>query len=240
MYCLQIFRCCIDWLPARAWVNVSLAVAVGYFIIAKVELIKLLRKAPDNGMVMHRALHSPRRGVEAPAHQSSPETSSPTPCPEPDSAYGASPSLQPSREIRPTFAGATEQLNCLPDNLAALDWTSITCQNRQDCSRAAAYVVELHAVDHCSGCGTNSAGNVMEILCGKCLAELRKSISRHLARLSSRGQRPSCLTCGAPLELTTDILRSVTLLDSTVPKTVAVGLSQRGRTAPEHNPRMAT
>lgn len=81
----------------------------------------------------------------------------------------------------------SDQLDAFPSELAALDWTSITCQNEQGCSRTAAYVVELHAVDHCLGDATNPAGNVTEILCGTCLAALRLSINRHVARLNSRG-----------------------------------------------------
>lgn len=248
LHSLQIFRCCVHWLSAGAWASVSLAVAIGYLAIAKIQLIKLLYKALDNGVVMYRAPRSSRPGAEAVAHQSSSENRVQTPrvARQRGSENRMSTSAQPSGEAPHMLTEtAPEQLDALPCDPGALDWTSITCQNGQGCTRTAAYVVELHAVDHCSSDATNLAGNVIEILCGMCLAKLRKSTSWHVARLNSRGQRPNCLTCGAPIELTSDILRSVRLLDRTVPlpspwpkaKSTTFDKDRKPRTAARITPR---
>jgi len=224
MHSLQIFNCCVDWLPVGERIDLLLAVTIGYLAIAKVELLKLLRKAPRNGV--HRCAALPRQDVTLGSRRRARDIgSSPSHAiQEPNSASETSAAPKPSRHAPYLRMGAMrEQADAWRTDLTPLDWTSITCQNAYGCARAAGYVVELHAVDHCSDGATNPMGNVTEILCGPCLAALRKSINRHIARVNTRGQQPRCLTCGVPLELTADILRSVTLLNRTTPTNVTVG-----------------
>lgn len=92
--------------------------------------------------------------------------------------------------------------------LAGLDWSVIACQCGSGCRRPARYVAEFHAVDHCTCSGVNNSGNLVQILCGHCLSTLRVSVAVYVRRLSHWG-RPACRTCGAPIAMAGDILRSV-------------------------------
>ncbi|EUA17267.1 hypothetical protein AWC14_19615 [Mycobacterium kyorinense] len=96
----------------------------------------------------------------------------------------------------------------MPAELAGLDWSVITCQCGHGCSRPARYVAEFHAVDHCCCSGVNELGNVVLIVCGHCLSTLRVSAAVFARRLSRCG-RPACRSCGAPIAMAGDILRSV-------------------------------
>jgi hypothetical protein len=95
--------------------------------------------------------------------------------------------------------------------LADLDWEVITCQSRKGCTNEATHIVHLHAVDCCNHPDLDSSGNVIDILCVGCLADVAHQAHRQAVQFD-RYLDPHCLTCGAPVTKMTDIVRAVTML----------------------------
>lgn len=77
------------------------------------------------------------------------------------------------------------------------------------CGAPAVAVVEIHAIDGCDQMGLTPDGDLVETLCGACLAFLRLAMATYVSderKTASRcGIHPVCATCGRP----TGYLRSV-------------------------------
>lgn len=99
----------------------------------------------------------------------------------------------------------------VPDSLEGLDWDAITCQSTSGCRNRATHIVHLHAVDGCNDPDLDSSGNVIDILCARCLAEVAHEAHRQAVQFH-RYLDPFCLTCGAPVKELADIVRAVTML----------------------------
>jgi hypothetical protein len=217
----QILKDSADWIGATNWFDGLLFCTFGYLAISK---ILLLRKSYvvliGKKVVRHAATPAPRPQGNFNARRHSPETVTPT-------RRNADNSGQPITP-NPRFPATTP--DTLTPELAALDWTSIDCQNEQGCARSAAYVVEYHAVDHCLDNATNSLGNIVELLCGRCLAFLQVTIAIYIDRLISQGRDLLCLTCGKPLLLPEDIIKCAIPIHETVP-TASVGTRRTNTSA---------
>ncbi|MFY2860364.1 hypothetical protein ACOJVU_11365 [Mycobacterium sp. THU-M104] len=186
---VRISQTCVGWIGFGGWSAFFLICAVGYLSIVKAVLIRRL----------YAAAHRPAvRGVAAAkAAYSEPPAISESTVKVPGQV------TDPGHESPENAANATA-----PPGLAALDWTSVGCQNSQGCTRVADYVVEYHAIDHCLDSESNALGNRVEILCKTCSALLHIALDMQIGRLISQGRDLRCRTCGKVLALPTDILRS--------------------------------
>lgn len=99
----------------------------------------------------------------------------------------------------------------IPGNLEDLDWDVITCQSPTGCTNRATHIVHLHAVDACNHPDLDSSGNMIDILCVGCVAEVAHTAHRQAVQFD-RFLDPHCLTCGAPVTKLTDIVRAVETL----------------------------
>lgn len=105
-------------------------------------------------------------------------------------------------------------MTAVHDTLVALDFATIGCQcHVHPCAGTAGFIVETHAVCHCNDPGLNPFGNRVQLLCGACLARLRKTIATEVALLVAVSRGPvTCETCGAPVSRPGDVLRAVAVL----------------------------
>ncbi|OIN80355.1 hypothetical protein K3U93_21120 [Mycobacterium malmoense] len=99
------------------------------------------------------------------------------------------------------------------DALAALDWQEITCQSEAGCTNRATHVVHRHAVDRCNQPNLGPSGNVVDILCVGCMRTVKAQVLQQLDRIA-RGPGAYCLTCGAPVQKLSDIMRKTVQLRS--------------------------
>lgn len=219
---VQILAYCANWIAA-GWFNAFLVCTIGYLVIVKIVLIRRLYTVTDNAAVRRIPMlaTTPQIGhrLDLDTSRRSPETVAQIPRARPpaSSASNADTSAQPRRPVcQLPVAAATNTLPSELAELAALEWSSVDCQNQQGCTRTADYVVEYHVIDHCLDNGTNALGNIVEIVCQTCLAFLQITIEIHIDRLISQGRDLRCLACGKPLLLPSDILRSVIPLHETV------------------------
>jgi hypothetical protein len=98
----------------------------------------------------------------------------------------------------------------IPDALAALDWHEMTCQC-ESCTNPATHIVYRHAVDECNRPNLDPSGNIVDILCVRCLRRLKAEVLQQVDRIS-RCPGGYCLTCGAPVDKLSDIMRRVVQL----------------------------
>jgi hypothetical protein len=103
--------------------------------------------------------------------------------------------------------------NGIPDLLLALDWHDITCQSEAGCTNRATHVVHRHAVDRCNQPNLDPFGNIVDILCIGCVRSLKVEILQQVDRIT-RCPEANCLTCGAPVQKLSDIMRKVVQLRS--------------------------
>lgn len=99
----------------------------------------------------------------------------------------------------------------IPATLDNLDWDVITCQSPAGCGNQATHIVHLHAVDACNHPDLDSSGDLIDILCVGCLADVAHRAHRQAVQFD-RYLDPYCLTCGAPVTKLTDIVRAVEML----------------------------
>jgi hypothetical protein len=101
--------------------------------------------------------------------------------------------------------------NQVPDTLSGLDWHHITCQSDAGCKNLATHIVHLHAVDECDDPDLDSSGNLIGILCIKCVQVLISQVEQRVGWLN---HHPGvyCLTCGDEVREVTDVLRTVSPL----------------------------
>lgn len=101
----------------------------------------------------------------------------------------------------------------IPDALAALDWHEIACQSEVGCTNRATHIVYHHAVDECNRPNLDPSGNIVDILCIRCVRRLKAEALQQVDRIS-RCPGGYCLTCGAPVGKLSDIMRKMVQLRS--------------------------
>ena len=69
----------------------------------------------------------------------------------------------------------------------------------------------MHAVNKCRTAGTNPDGNVVEVLCDRCLGDLRGRI-RFAVEVFKANGHIRCRTCSFPTTHTDHLLRKVSPL----------------------------
>jgi hypothetical protein len=103
--------------------------------------------------------------------------------------------------------------NGIPDLLLALDWHDMTCQSEAGCANRATHVVHRHAVDRCNQPNLDPFGNIVDILCIGCVRSLKVEVLQQVDRIT-RCPEANCLTCGAPVQKLSDVMRKVVQLRS--------------------------
>ncbi len=101
--------------------------------------------------------------------------------------------------------------NEIPDTLVSLDWYDIKCQSDLGCSNPATHVVHVHAVDECHNPNLDPSGNLVGILCVICTDTIVRQVQQRVGWLT-RHPGVFCLTCGAQVRETNDVLRNVAAL----------------------------
>lgn len=215
---LQLLKYCADWLDSIGWSTVLVICALGYLVAVKIVLICKLHPVAGKAAVHRATTPMPLPTMDRDTTRDSAPTAAHVPRVLPAARSRGNTDTSADRQS-PTAAATITR----PSELAALDWTSIDCQNNAGCDRPADYIVEYHAIDHCLDDGTNALGNLVEIVCRNCLAFLQITIDIHIDRLVSQGRELRCLTCGKPLAWSIDVLRSVLPLHGSSSSTLSTG-----------------
>jgi hypothetical protein len=101
----------------------------------------------------------------------------------------------------------------VPDALAELDWHEIACQSESGCANRATHIVYRHAVDDCNRPNLDPSGNIIDILCISCVRAVKAQVLKQVDRMT-RCPGAYCLTCGAPVQKLSDVLRKTVQLRS--------------------------